>query len=127
MSEDQIDRRVRVIPTDDPLWLRAALEDALAEGAPVLPVPAEDLENPEVRRLRELDPSELPVGTALIIRTSGSTGVPKSVALSAAALTASANATHEALGGAGQWLLALPLHLISGCLLYTSPSPRDRG
>ena len=114
MSEDQIDRRVRVIPTDDPVWLRAALEDALAEGAPVLPVPAADLENPEVRRLRELDPSELPDGTALIIRTSGSTGVPKSVALSAAALTASANATHEALGGAGQWLLALPLHLISG-------------
>ena len=62
----------------------------------------------------ELRGAELPEGTALVVRTSGSSGVPKSVALSAAALRASAEATHEAFGGAGQWLVALPAHLISG-------------
>ena len=34
--------------------------------------------------------------------------------LTAAALTASATATHEALGGNGTWLLALPAHHIAG-------------
>lgn len=56
----------------------------------------------------------LPAGTALVIRTSGSSGVPKSVAISADALRAGAVATHEALGGPGQWLVALPVHLIAG-------------
>ncbi|GAA1809003.1 AMP-binding protein [Agromyces neolithicus] len=51
---------------------------------------------------------------ALVVETSGSTDAPKRVALSADALVASADATHDALGGAGQWLLALPGHYIAG-------------
>jgi O-succinylbenzoic acid--CoA ligase len=51
---------------------------------------------------------------ALVITTSGSTGVPKSVLLSAAALRASADATHARLGGPGRWLLALPATHIAG-------------
>lgn len=47
-------------------------------------------------------------GEPVVIRTSGSTGEPKDVVLSHAAVTASARATHERLGGPGQWLLALP-------------------
>jgi len=47
-------------------------------------------------------------GEPVSIRTSGSTGEPKDVLLSHAAVTASAHATHERLGGPGQWLLALP-------------------
>ncbi|MGH3966942.1 MAG: o-succinylbenzoate--CoA ligase, partial [Mycobacterium sp.] len=39
---------------------------------------------------------------------SGTTGAPKGALLTAAALTASASATYERLGGAGRWLLALP-------------------
>lgn len=62
----------------------------------------------------ELRAAELPDATAVVIRTSGSSGKPKSVALSAEALIASAEATHEALGGPGQWLVTLPAHLISG-------------
>lgn len=65
----------------------------------------------EVRRLQA---AELPAGTAVLVRTSGSSGVPKAVALTAEALIKSAEATHEALGGAGQWLVTLPAHLISG-------------
>ncbi|WP_459967649.1 o-succinylbenzoate--CoA ligase [Mycobacterium sp. MUNTM1] len=51
---------------------------------------------------------------ALIAATSGTTGIPKGALLTAAALTASAAATHDRLGGPGSWLLALPPHHIAG-------------
>jgi O-succinylbenzoic acid--CoA ligase len=51
---------------------------------------------------------------ALVIETSGSSGTPKRVGISANALLASARASHGRLGGAGQWLLALPLNYIAG-------------
>jgi O-succinylbenzoic acid--CoA ligase len=53
-------------------------------------------------------------GTAVIIATSGSTGEPKGVLLSADALRASATATHNRLGGPGSWLLATPAQYIGG-------------
>ena len=53
-------------------------------------------------------------GIALVVETSGSTDAPKRVLLSADALRASAAATEAALGGPGQWLLALPAHYIAG-------------
>lgn len=55
-----------------------------------------------------------PDDAAVAIGTSGSTGNPKLAVLSAAALRASADATHELLGGPGVWLLALPPHHIAG-------------
>jgi O-succinylbenzoic acid--CoA ligase len=51
---------------------------------------------------------------ALTVRTSGSTGEAKDVVLSAAALRASATATLSRLGGAGQWVLALPAQYVAG-------------
>ncbi|WP_020425424.1 o-succinylbenzoate--CoA ligase, partial [Mycobacterium avium] len=51
---------------------------------------------------------------ALVAATSGTTGAPKGAMLTAAALRASATATHERLGGPGSWLLALPAHHIAG-------------
>jgi o-succinylbenzoate---CoA ligase len=59
-------------------------------------------------------PEQVPVATALVIATSGSSGAPKLVALRAAALLASAAATEGALGGPGGWVLALPGHYIAG-------------
>lgn len=57
----------------------------------------------------------LPPAADLILRTSGSTtGSGALIAISAAALTASARATHERLGAAGTWVLALPAHHIAG-------------
>lgn len=50
----------------------------------------------------------------LVVRTSGSTGAPKEVVLSHAAVLASATATHERLGGPGQWLLDLPTSGVAG-------------
>lgn len=55
-----------------------------------------------------------PIGA--IVRTSGSTGVPDLVALSRSAMTRSAEATHAALGGQGQWVAALPFQHIAGLM-----------
>lgn len=55
-----------------------------------------------------------PPGVALVVATSGSTGIPKQAMLSADALRASASGTAHALGGEGQWLLALPTEYIAG-------------
>jgi len=93
--------------------LSGALAAALDGGPPVLPLDAHD---PSAARRREAMAPERPVepDTAVIIATSGSTGEPKGVLLSAAALTASATATHDRLGGPGAWLLATPAHYIGG-------------
>lgn len=56
----------------------------------------------------------VPPGTAVVVATSGSTGTPKGVRLSAKALRHSARATHEFLGGPGQWLLAMSAARIAG-------------
>jgi O-succinylbenzoic acid--CoA ligase len=104
---------LRAVPVEDRAWLMAALADALEGGAPVFPMPP----GTEPGAVRELREGPLPEGTAVVVRTSGSSGVPKAVALSAAALRSSAEAAHEALGGGyggGQWLVTLPGHLISG-------------
>lgn len=50
----------------------------------------------------------------LIVESSGSTGVPKKIALSVAALKHSSMAALDRLGGPGQWLLALPVNFIAG-------------
>jgi o-succinylbenzoate---CoA ligase len=62
--------------------------------------------------LREWDAADAP--EPLVVETSGSTGVPKRVVLSRAAMRASADATHARLGGPGQWLLAIPPTYVAG-------------
>ncbi|MFI2362080.1 AMP-binding protein [Promicromonospora sp. NPDC019610] len=78
-----------------------AVRDALDGGAVYAPQP-------------RLSDASVPPGTALVLRTSGSTGNPREVALSAAALRASAEATHDRLGGPGRWLLVLPPTHVAG-------------
>ena len=57
----------------------------------------------------------------LVIGTSGSTGEPKRVKLSRAAMRASAAATLNRLGGPGQWLVALdPSHIAGAQVLFRS-------
>ena len=59
--------------------------------------------------------TRVPARTDLILRTSGSTtGTGRLIAMSAAALVASARATHARLGGPGTWLLPLPAHHVAG-------------
>ena len=62
--------------------------------------------------LREWEAAEDP--PPLVIETSGSTGRPKRVVLSRAAMRASVEATHERLGGPGQWVLNLPPAYVAG-------------
>ncbi len=65
-----------------------------------------------LQALRADEPVEDDV--AVVVPTSGSTGQPKGVLLSAQALRASADATAERLGGQGQWLLAIPASHVGG-------------
>ena len=59
--------------------------------------------------------TRVPARTDLILRTSGSTtGTGRLIAMRAAALMASARATHARLGGPGTWVLPLPVHHVAG-------------
>lgn len=53
---------------------------------------------------------------AVVVSTSGSTGAPKGVALSARALLASAAATRDRLGGPMHWVSALPHQYVAGLM-----------
>ncbi|HEX7322734.1 MAG TPA: o-succinylbenzoate--CoA ligase [Mycobacterium sp.] len=75
-------------------------------------VPAPPGDSPAVSALRVGEP--IADDIALVVTTSGTTGAPKGALLTAAALTASATATHDRLGGPGAWLLALPPWHIAG-------------
>ncbi|NHA69731.1 o-succinylbenzoate--CoA ligase [Phycicoccus flavus] len=86
------------------------LAGALAGRGPVAPYPA-DAAAPQLPRHAA---AGLPDDLAVVVGTSGSTGVPKLAMLGAAALAASAHATHERLGGPGQWLLTLPAGHVAG-------------
>lgn len=94
---------VALIPTDaeDPALLREALVRAL-DGGPAL----------GFGMLGDA-PDRVPDGTAVVIATSGSSGIPKRVALSGEALRASAEATAARIGD-GRWLLALPAGYVAG-------------
>lgn len=92
----------------------AALDGA---GPPVAPVPP-------LPRPGHVD---VPPGAALVLRTSGSTGAPREVVLSAAALRASGAATHERLGGPGHWLLTLPATHVAGVQVVARAHAAGRG
>lgn len=93
-------------PTDPLTDVVRAVQAALDGGPAYAPQP-------------RLSDAALPEGTALVLRTSGSTGDPREVALSAAALRAGAQATHERLGGPGAWLLVLPPTHVAGVQVIT--------
>lgn len=95
-----------------PQQVFAALSEALNNNGPAVLV--RDARASRMVAAGETPLTEAPDGTALLIQTSGTSGKPKTVALSAAALRASALSAHERLGGPGQWLLALPLIYIAG-------------
>lgn len=89
------------LPGDDPVAVLDGIRHAL-DGGPALGlgVPPESA-------------GEVPAGTAAVIGTSGSSGIPKQVVLSARALRASAAATAARIGS-GRWVLALPAGYVAG-------------
>jgi len=96
------------------LSLLPLLADALGGDGAVLPVPAHDARQISLltASLRAGEPIDDDI--AVVVSTSGTTGVPKGAMLTASALTASAEATHRRLGGPGRWLLALPAYHVAG-------------
>jgi O-succinylbenzoic acid--CoA ligase len=87
---------------DDPRDILRALKSAIHGAGPALGLGM-------VRAM----PAAVRAGTAVVVTTSGSTGIPKSVILSRDALTASALATADRIGD-GAWLLALPASYVAG-------------
>ncbi len=109
-------RRLRVVPVGDggadadaAEPLRVALREALSGGPAILPLPAA-----RACGSTASVPVEVSQRVALVVETSGSSGAPKRVALSADAVLANAGASEAALGGPAQWVLALPTHYIAG-------------
>ncbi|MDN4613676.1 AMP-binding protein [Leifsonia sp. F6_8S_P_1B] len=103
-------RAVQVVDAGRPEEVLEALRAALAGAGPAVVPRAEGAAGAawpsETDRVAQ--------NVAVVIETSGSTGVPKRVALSTDALLASAAASAGAMGGQGQWLLALPAHYVAG-------------
>jgi O-succinylbenzoic acid--CoA ligase len=93
-------RELRCVSPDGDVL--GALRDALAGGPALFVGSGGDLPETVEQRI------------ALVVETSGSTGRPKRVMLSADAVLASAAACESALGGPGQWVLALPTQYIAG-------------
>lgn len=102
-----------VVPADLDALVRAVGAALDGDGPPVAPVPP----------LTSADAG----GAALVLRTSGSTGAPREVTLSAAALRASGAATHERLGGPGHWLLTLPATHVAGVQVVARAHAAGRG
>jgi len=109
-------RQLITVDASDAARVERALRLALSgDGPAILPAAASALHNGSAHTPVVQDiPSTVDRRVALVIETSGSTGNPKRVALGADALLASAAASDGALGGPGQWLLALPLTYIAG-------------
>jgi o-succinylbenzoate---CoA ligase len=96
------------------LTLLPAVAALLSGGLSVLPVPARDPREKSLLLTALRAGEAIDDDVALVVSTSGTAGAPKGAMLTAAALTASASATHARLGGPGRWLLALPAHHIAG-------------
>ena len=102
--------------------LLAALPSALSgEGAAIAPA---EVGVPEQVRTAwntavRADDRKAPLesdAAAVVLTTSGSTGTPIGVLLSAAALRAAADSAHDRLAGPGHWLVALPVTSVGGLM-----------
>jgi o-succinylbenzoate---CoA ligase len=101
----------------EPSEVAGSLAMSFSGGPPIAPLPADPIE--QARTITMLQPAE-PVteaDAAVVVPTSGSTGAPKGVVLSRAAIRASVEAMRTRLGGAGDWALALPTHYIAGLMV----------
>ena len=104
------------LPVDPhtPAAILPDLEAAIAGQACFLPLPLADATRATLLRNTQRAGEPIDPSIALVMSTSGSTGTPKGAQLTPANLVASADATHQVLGGTGQWLLAMPAHHIAG-------------
>jgi o-succinylbenzoate---CoA ligase len=95
----------------------ASLAESLYGGPPIAPLPAASVERAQVITMLQPTQPVSEADAAAVVATSGSTGAPKGVVLSRAAIRASVEATHGRLGGIGDWVLALPPHYVAGLMV----------
>jgi O-succinylbenzoic acid--CoA ligase len=103
--------------TVHPSEVAAALADSLGGGQPIATLPADPIERARAIAMLQPDQPVVETDAAVVVATSGSTGAPKGVVLSRAAIRASAEAAHSRLGGVGDWALALPTHYVAGLMV----------
>ena len=120
----------------DPVLAREQIHQALAGTGPAVLISSSAKFDPESENFKSLL-SEKTIGAeqiAVLIETSGSSGTPKLVALSAQAINSSAKVTNQFLGAeiGDRWSLTLPLNHIAGINqltrsinLGTTPAPSD--
>jgi O-succinylbenzoic acid--CoA ligase len=110
--------KLHPVDGDDPRDILPALRAAVLGAGPALGLGMTGVD-------AGADAEEVPAGTAVVVTTSGSTGIPKRVVLSRSALTASALATAARIGD-GAWLLALPASYVAGLQVLVRSLVADR-
>jgi len=108
--------------TVDPSEVAKELADSLSGGPPIATLPADPIERARAIAMFQPDQPVVQADAAVVVATSGSTGAPKGVVLSRAAIRASVEATHTRLGGAGDWALALPSYYVAGLMVLARAS-----
>lgn len=108
-------KQIKFVPANDTFAVLKNLDLALNKEQ-VLFVTTAEINGipPKVDFDEELFPE-----TAVIIESSGSTGIPKRIQHSAQSLLYSAEQSLHQIGGPGQWLLALPTNFIAGLQVLT--------
>ncbi|WP_133980577.1 o-succinylbenzoate--CoA ligase [Kribbella voronezhensis] len=110
---------LRLVPGTPDAVLPALAAVLDGTGTPFAPVPADAASAERVKQAVAPDEPLESDDCAVILTTSGSSGEPKGVMLSRAALVASATATHERLGGPGQWVLPMKPYFVGGLQILT--------
>jgi O-succinylbenzoic acid--CoA ligase len=119
----------------DPALPRARLDELIAAFAPATVETAQDFQRAARTGRHRQASAGVADDVAVVLATSGSTGIPKAAELTATALTASARASLDRLGAAPgeRWLCCLPAHHISGLGVFvrsllagSTPVVRDR-
>lgn len=110
-------KKLKELPIPSPHMVDE-LERAIAGEVAYCPIPAGKSAGDTARasslRATQRIGESIDDDVALVVATSGSTGVPKGALLTAHNLVSGADATHARLGGPRPWLCALPAHNIAG-------------
>jgi O-succinylbenzoic acid--CoA ligase len=101
----------------EPSEVATTLAASMGGGPPIAPLPADPIERTRAITMFQPDHPVVEADAAIVVATSGSTGAPKGVVISRAALRASVEAAHTRLGGLGDWALALPPYYVGGLMV----------
>ncbi|MFI5711461.1 AMP-binding protein [Kribbella sp. NPDC051620] len=110
---------LRLVPGTPDAVLSALTALLDGTGTAFAPLPGDPAAAARVRQAVAPDAPLESSDVGVVLATSGSSGEPKGVMLSTAALIASAVATHNRLGGPGQWLLPMQPYFVGGLQVLT--------